>query len=72
MEVVRMEQRERWILTPEQHRELWQRWKAGESLSASIGAGAVWDPPLAGHSRWHRTGNPAALTQYIVTGKYGG
>lgn len=28
-----MEQRERWSLTPEQHRELWQRWKAGESLS---------------------------------------
>jgi IS30 family transposase len=28
-----MEQRERWGLTPEQHSELWQRWKAGESLS---------------------------------------
>src|SRR5665213_200242 len=28
-----MKQRERWSLTPEQHTELWQRWKAGESLS---------------------------------------
>ena len=28
-----MEQRDRMSLTPEQHRELWQRWKAGESLS---------------------------------------
>jgi IS30 family transposase len=28
-----MEQHERIHLTPEQHRELWERWKAGESLS---------------------------------------
>src|SRR5437868_14752688 len=33
LEVVQMGQEKRIKLTPQQHRELWERWKAGESVS---------------------------------------
>src|SRR6478672_8091292 len=33
VEVVEMDQRKRIRLSPQQHKELWERWKAGESIS---------------------------------------
>ena len=47
-----MEHRKRWSLTPEQHTELWQRWKAGESLSD---IGRALERVRSGIHRWLAT-----------------
>jgi hypothetical protein len=66
-----MEQRERWSLTPEQHRELWQRWKAGESLSD---IGRALGRVRSGIHHWLATHGGIApairrLSPYVVVGR---